>query len=178
MNKNDLIEKLHEKIGGDREVAVQAVETLFEILKSELKEGKQIKIRNVEETEPIMVKGEEGESRERFTRKEVEVTIKHKDHANTEAGRNETSKVDAGWGIVNREPTKYRILKTKEVFSAEIKNLKANFEAKYLNNQMFAIDNRLFLETPNTIFEILQIQVGDSKKLKARDFLRQRGLYS
>lgn len=70
------------------------------------------------------------------------------------------------------EDKRYKIWKSREVVYNEIEDLKEISEMKAINNEVFILDNRLFLKTSNNFLEILEIQEEGRKRLETSDFLR------
>lgn len=67
---------------------------------------------------------------------------------------------------------RYKVWKSREVTSNEIVDLRDEFGIKYITNDIFIINNRLFAKTSKNFLEILEIQAEGKKRLEIPIFLR------
>lgn len=78
--------------------------------------------------------------------------------------------------VINNK--RYKIWKCIEIEEKEIEKLKKEekLEKKYITNEIFVLNNRLFGKTSENFIEILEIQEEGKKRLKTQEFLRGKGL--
>lgn len=67
---------------------------------------------------------------------------------------------------------RYKIWRSKEIISTEIEDLKEEYEQKFISDDIFIINNRLFAKTSENFLEILEIQGEGKKRLETAEFLR------
>ncbi len=67
---------------------------------------------------------------------------------------------------------RYKIWKSREITSEEIVDLIEECGVKYITNDIFRINDRLFVKTSHNFLEILEIQAEGKKRLEVPIFLR------